>query len=266
MAMQRADIMGTRHTLNITYPSPQETLQGTPTVLPTSEPASATFSYTVAAGDLPTFDGAPYSIKYAPLLFAGGKNTDASNARSLCYRIKKNGVSIATATNISVTANQYWTLIIFHANLLGIVAGDTIEVFLWQITANALNWDYQSYSVNFSRLFVDNPNKILSNVKYTFDSVNYPILALGNPSVQGSGSYNIKELSSTSNQNIFLATPTTTIFAYKQASLAGLGSLEWGDTGTWQSILTRNHATLRPHYNNNQKITKIEWTPTNVGV
>jgi hypothetical protein len=263
MAMQRADIMGTRHTLNITYPSPQETLLtgGSVVVLPTSEPASPTFSYTVQASDLPTFDGVPVSVANHPMIFAGGLNTTGS-AATLCYRIKKNSTSVNTATNLSVTANQYWTLHLFSLSGIGsVVVGDVIEVYLWQITTNALNWDYRAFSIIPSRIFVDsNMEKVFHRVNYTIDGT-IPALALGT-----AASYNTVNalVYFSASTNVALSS-STNFYCQKQDSTYGL--IRSGQPDANMSTPTlRNSATNRPNYQIARKITKIEWTPTALGV
>lgn len=261
MAMQRADIMGTRHVLNITYPTPRETLTGTPTVLPTSEPASPTFSYTVAAGDLPTFDGVPVSVTNYALVFAGGLNTTGS-AATLCYRIKKNGVSTNSATNISVTANQYWTLHLFSRDGVGnVVAGDVIDVYLWQVTTNALNWDYQALAICPSRIFLDSKNEmIFYKVSYTING-SIPELTAGTATVYNALSPLVYISSSVSAS----LSASIDIYCQKQDSVYGL--LRQGQPdNSGATPFVRNDSTKRPSYQITRKITKIGWTPTALGV
>lgn len=262
MSVQRADLMGTRHTLNITYPTPQETLAGSPTLLPTSEPASATFSYTVAAGDLPTFDGVPTNTYYLALVYAGGKNTDASNNRTLCYRIKKNGTSIYTSTSLTVTANLNWTLSIYGANLNPVTVGDVFEVYLWQVTTNALNWDYNAFCVDVSRIQVDSIGKLIANAVYTYTQ--RPSLTLGSTptpyTTQGVTVY-IQGGSGTDGYKKDLS--GFTFAGIRQHSTYNMYRSSSDGIYPWSEEI-QSHASLKPRYYANRAISKIEWTPTNI--
>lgn len=259
MSVQRADLMGTRHTLNITYPTPQETLAGSPTLLPTSEPATATFSYTVAASDICTYDHKPVGKIDSCFIVAGGLNTDVSNNRTLCYRIKKNSTSVYTSSAITVTANQYWTLQITLAN---IAVGDAIEVFLWQVTTNALNWDFNGFIGLVSRLKIgDGANKSFVNLVYTFDTLGV-IFTLGTPTAWTAGSVFAIGAGNNDTWTIGTTSATRTVTAQKQNDTTGIMKLQYGDASGEGSV--QNSATSRPRITSQYKITKIEWTPTNI--
>jgi len=262
MGASRADLMGTRHTLNITYPTPQETLSGSPTLLPTSEPATATFSYTVAAGDLPTIDSgaALMSAVYRPFIYAGGKNTDASNNRTLCYRLKKNGTSVATATNVSITANQFWTWNVYE-NTLSAAVGDVFEVFLWQITTDALNWDYQAFCVNITRPQIATQNALLLNFTVTPNG-NYPDLTAGTPGVNATTDAVYYLRSNAAGAILANNTTAATAYAVKQDATGRLYKIGYGDN--LSGIISYSNSTQRPRFLTNYKITKLEWTPTNI--
>jgi hypothetical protein len=259
MSVQRADLMGTQHIMNITYPTPRETLYTAATTLPTSEPATATFSYTVGASDLATYDGVPLAYSDVGFLYAGGQNASTASA-TLCYRIKKNTTSIATATNLTVTASQYWTLNA-SSGLVGIVAGDSLEVFLWQSTANltgALTWNYQAFTTAPSRIQV-NPftNTVLVNLTWTVDST-FPTLSLGTPSINSTSS----PLAYYGAAAFYSLGSTFSINTYTQNSTYKMLRLYYGEIIGTPAV--RNSATAMPYYDNNRKITKLSWTPTNI--
>jgi hypothetical protein len=260
MSVQRADLMGTRHTLNITYQTEQETLYTAATTLATSEPATATFSYTVASGDLPTYDGVPFSQMFIAFVFAAGQNTRTASA-TLCYRIKKNSTSIATATNLTVTASQYWTLAMRSSSMQNIVAGDVLEVLLWQSTANltgALTWDYQAYCVDESRLKIERDSDLIANLALTISGT-YPAFTAGTASIESSSGIYFYPTTGSSN---YAVSGTAAFPGFKQDATYNVYRLNYNDITTTAELL--NNATARPRYRNHHKITKIEWTPTNI--
>lgn len=167
---------GSLKVVNVTYQTPQETLLGTPEILPTTEPGTPQAGYTVAAGNLPTFSTKLYSVKYIGVVFAAGKFVTAG---TLSWRMKKNGVSVNTGT-AAVTANTFYTV---NAFFLDVVAGDVLEIALWSNQIDS-NYDYKALWINFTRPFLVNPlnnNQIIANLSITCTTVSYPILTLGNP-------------------------------------------------------------------------------------
>jgi len=252
---KNSEFMGSQHTLNITYQTPQETLQETPTVLPTTEPGTATFSYTVATGDLPTFDGVPLSQSFVALLYASGLNTTAIPA-IISYRIKKNGASLVTST-ATAAASQYWTLCLFNASLVGVVAGDVLDVYLWQTTTNALGWSWQGFAVNVSRIQVEKASKLHLNMIYTI-SGSYPIFING--TVYSSGSNVVTPAQSSGAVTMSLSNTRTfnAIRFYSTGSYAYRAY--YGDLSA--SCFIANHASNHPYYYNNYKITSLSWIPS----
>lgn len=259
MAAINNDLVNTKHTLNVTHATVRETLAGSPTTLGTSEPGTPTFSYTIQESDLPTFDGVPYSVKYTPVICAGGTNTDVSNARNLCYRVKLNGTSKITATNLSATANQKWTVSLNDSSLVGVVVGDVIDVYLWE-TTGSLNWSWQGLSVLPTRIFVTaSNNRVLYKVAYT-NSGNFPTFSLGTP---GTVQYNNKTANGLFTDTNLSANTTVTFECLTQNTTKGIFTIDVGDVlGT----RINNHATTMPYTATNYKLTKIEWYPTKIGV
>lgn len=172
--VRETPLLGSLKTCNITYQTPQETLQGTPTTLPTSEPGTPQIGYTVASGDLPTLSVIQVSLYYFALLYGAGKFVTAG---TLSWRMKKNGASVATGT-ASVAANTYYTV---NACFVGVAVGDLLELALWSNQTDS-NWDYNAYFVACSRLKPFSKKTLLANVSIATPTVK-PALTLGNPQV-----------------------------------------------------------------------------------
>lgn len=142
---------GSYNTLTATYQTPTETMQATPTSLPTSKPASPQKTVTVATNHLPTLSPSPNSINYMIAIFLSGKNTDASLSRTVSYEIQKNSQVVFSGTSPSITAGNYWGITAF---IKDIVVGDQISIYLWA-SATTVNWDYDAFSVQFYRCLID---------------------------------------------------------------------------------------------------------------
>jgi len=139
-------LLTSKKVLEITYPTPYENLQGTPTSLPTSEPTDPQISYTVAEADLPTLNMNVESKIIVALMYAGGKNTDSAS-QTLYWKMLKNGSEIKSGSK-SISANYYWTLNAFFCN---VAIGDTLAIKLWATSTN-VNWDYEARQLQFSRI------------------------------------------------------------------------------------------------------------------
>ncbi len=162
-------------TLTITLQSPQETLQGTPTTLPTSEPSAGNeqVSYTVQASDLPTFNVSPASKVWVAYVFVAGKFTTAG---SLSFRMKKNGASVTSGSG-SVSANLYYTRMCCFYN---VQVGDVLKVALWSNRSDS-NWDYNAFSVYPTRINMSDKQRALLNTTYA--DMQGIALTAGNPHV-----------------------------------------------------------------------------------
>lgn len=152
-------------TCNITCAT-QETLMGTPAILPNSESGSPQISYTITSGMLPTHTGdTPASITYGGALVAGCIN-NGSSSRTLNYRVKKNGTSIATGSQ-SISAGykgilQYYAL---NGNNKPSV-GDVFEIYLW-CSESATDMQLNRYALRIIPTIiklVNDKNKLLANI------------------------------------------------------------------------------------------------------
>ena len=115
----------------LSYPAVQAATGLTDT-LPTSEPATPQLSYTLAASDAPTVT-ANFDLAFTlhPLIWARGRNTGGAS-RTISYRLKKNGASVATGTLGSCANNYYYCVTAgYKWGDTPPVVGDVIELALW---------------------------------------------------------------------------------------------------------------------------------------
>lgn len=116
--------IGSLKTFTITPGTARESgVLATHLVLPTAEPATAQFSYTIQASDLPTISP-KVPMKYNAAIYASGKIGAA--ASTITYNLFKNGVSVISATTASAAATQFWTH--SHWRTFDVQVGDVIEV------------------------------------------------------------------------------------------------------------------------------------------
>ena len=250
MRLISAEKWGTLQIITIELKDAVENLQSTPTSLPTSEPAESQISITLAEADLPVvkLNGSPNipTITYIALVYAGGKNTDTAS-QTVYWRMLKNGSSLSNGS-FSVSADYYWTI---SAGFFDVDAGDTIELRLWASSTN-VNWDYDAYACQASRLFpyASGISKVLW--VQTKDIVAHPTLSSGNPS---GISY-----------KYYLVNPQTT---YASRELIGteyehverwrdfVFRAYFGDYTSQNDAAYRTSSTYRPYYNGNYLPTKI---------
>lgn len=123
---------GSLKTFTITPTTPKETFLGASKLtLPTTEPGTAQASFTIEESDLPNISpNVPY--KLAVSVVCSGK-TGASTTQ-VNYRVIKNGVTSAQASQNNVPANNFWTHTYF---LLDLQVGDVVEVKLWSNQVDA---------------------------------------------------------------------------------------------------------------------------------
>jgi hypothetical protein len=224
--------------LNITYQTPQETLLGTPETLPTSEPGTAQISYTVADGDLPSFNSPPYQKKFIAVLIGAGK---AVTSAIIYFRMKKNGASVATGSN-SVSANYYYT---WQCYFYDVAVGDVLELALWSNQTDS-NWDYKAFQIQVSRLIPFDKLRLLLPCNFAA-LVAHPVLTLGTPNAYTTSNlflyHDDKVLPS-----IAAATLYTTLYC---GSIYGMFRVAYGDYSYANSGEGFTHLTYRPRYRRN---------------
>jgi hypothetical protein len=238
-------------TLNITYQAAQETLLGTPETLPTTEPATPQISYTVAAGDLPTFNLLPYQKKYIATLIGAGK---AVTAATISYRMKKNGVSVESGSS-SVPANYFYTR---ECWFYDVAVNDVLELALWSNQTDS-NWDYKAFQIQVSRLILLNKPRMLTPCNFAAVS-KFPNLILGNPSTSSVAMqvFHIDKLA------MALSSATVFDFLYPQNTY-GLFRVNYGDYVNLNSSWCLTSATYRPSYYRNYCPTQMIMRGLNLG-
>ncbi len=172
-------------TLTITNPAPDETTEGSPIALPTSEPGSGQVQFTVAAGHLPTFSFAPFSYLWCSSVGGSGKVATAATISWKMYKTPFGGARAQIATgSTAVTANYYWTLI---GGFYDMAVGDVLEMVIW---SNQTDSDYRwkGLRVQPTRVWPVQDGSVLLNVSAT--QVQNTWSGGGSPWVSGStGAY-----------------------------------------------------------------------------
>lgn len=242
-------VYGTQKTFNISFPTPRETLLGTPVnALPTANPGTPQVTMTIQTSDLPVISPSAQSLKYTAILYVAGKNTDAA-AQTINYQCYKNGVAVTGATGSqSVATNTFWTFSLYR--FFDVSVGDVLGVSLWSASAN-MNYDYYSLVI-----FPSRPTLGTSyiNKDVTYSNFSTPSLFVGNPVQQNAnGTF------------LYPSTGTSTISANGNVTF---GALNWN--GTYQAFRidrsdntintgATTHATNRPYYQSQILPTKISF-------
>ena len=128
--------------VSISYPDPDIQTLDTPEALPTSEPATAQVSMTVASSHLATWS--PFELEHidCAILYAAGQNTSGS-AITVYYRVEKNGASIATGSG-SVPAGNFYTW--SHYRFPEAQIGDVLTCKLWA-SASGCDWRKKALAI-----------------------------------------------------------------------------------------------------------------------
>jgi len=227
-----------RKILNISYAAPQETLLAVPETLPTAEPSVPQIGYTVETADLPAFNMGVYRKIFVAMVFGAGK---ATTAGTVYWRMKKNGVSVATGSG-AVAANTFFT---FNAYFYNVGVDDLLELALWSNRTDTV-WDYKAYNVQVSRLILINKPRLLCPCNFTSVGSG-PVLTLGSPAVSGVGPIRVYHL------DVILPTITSATnyeIIYPKDSF-GMFRIYYGDASTSNSGTLLTSSTSRPmHYRN----------------
>lgn len=238
---------GTQKTFAITIAAPRETLDGSPTVLPTTEPATSQISFTVQTSDLPTITPSPNSMKYVAILYGAGKNTDAAS-QTVSYRILKNGVSVATGSITATPTNNFYTVSCYQ--FYDVVVGDVLELRLWATSAN-VNYDYYAIAVLPTRVSF---GKAYLNKDVVYGSAVTALLISGTPNAVSSPQPYIYPTTSNT-LNLFSA--GITVNALNWHSTYNAFQAYHGDNQL--GVIGGNHATNRPSYRGGTTISSISF-------
>jgi hypothetical protein len=136
----------TEQTIEITLKNPVES-SFADVQLPSSEPTTPQFQYTLTANDFPTFNPSTTSSKYVFFIVVGGYNGDTASA-NLYYKTLKNNVTIST-NNTMVTAGYLFYLWLF---IYDVKVGDTIGVKFWD-GSYKFYWNYYAWQVQPTRIY-----------------------------------------------------------------------------------------------------------------
>jgi hypothetical protein len=241
--------------VSISYPDPDETLLETPVALPTSEPAEAQISYTLASGHMPVWS--PYELEHVKtaFMYVGGINTTGATV-TVYYRVLKNGVSIATGSGSVATGNYYtWS----HYRFLDVVAGDMLSCKLWASSAD-VKWDYKAVLVWPTR--IGPKGCLLANATADEYSAVYT-LTLGTPFRHDRGVYYTPFDSDPSGMKIYWR-KSLTFPVIRTTEVRGLGCVEFGDIQLSTQLAAS--ATYHPYWYGNNCFKRLSYTPLNLRV
>lgn len=159
-------LIGPIKTYTFNIPPFTENVLGSALTLPTVEPGTGQYVYTMQQSDMLT-DGIivpkPIAVAYTPLFTFSGKT--GSTASTISYRILWNGASQSTGTSASYGANTYWTFnFVDSAMFNAIKVGDTVEVRFWSNITDA-NYSYNALCMYPCRPMLTNA-PLVKNVFY----------------------------------------------------------------------------------------------------
>jgi hypothetical protein len=257
---REAATIGAPSQITITYPTPQETLLGSPVALPTSEPGSPQISITVQASDLPTVAGMSRSdTTLIPFLYVAGTNESAT-LHTHYARVFRNGVEVGSAAVADDAGSLYWTLSL--ALFAGIAAGDVITISVWASSAG-LTYDYSAMAVMVSRPDVAEGGDILLNVAYA-GVAGYPTLTEGAPGVYSTDN----ALLITSGASLSASINADRTFGALEfdAAFAFLFIVAFGDPENQPRSVLGVSTDTRPYYLTNKVPTSVAWLGTSIRV
>lgn len=98
-----------------------------------SEPASPQFVQTISSGNIPTdtTDVQDYTV----VLTVGGKNTNATTAKTISTIPTRNGVDVGSTVSVAVTNGNFWETVSYFSSQ-SLVAGDKLGLKMWCSTAS----------------------------------------------------------------------------------------------------------------------------------
>ena len=161
--------------IQVTFPTPDETLLGTPETLPTSEPGTPQTSYTLAAANLPSFSEMSFYKKFIGVVVFGGRYPTGG---VLYWRMKKNGASVNTGSFVPASGNYFTG----NAFFWDVDVGDVLEIAMWSSVTDSV-WDYKAVYGTVTRIIPFNRERVLYPCDFASIKRNYPTLTLGSPYV-----------------------------------------------------------------------------------
>lgn len=241
---------GPLKTFNISLASPiNETLQGTPITLGTSEPASGgtgVTSYTIQSSDLPTITPAPYSIKYCAYVVVSGRNTSGASV-SVNYSIYKTPsggtqAQVVAPTVQTVANNLYWTET--HYRFYDVQVGDILEVRNWASVASGVTLDYCALVIYPTRIEITK-STMVRDLNYTMNSG--AVLTLGTPNPAVGANWNVYLVNNQSLSQVGNSVDMKFTVASINLSANGFSGRQANGDATL-STGPQTHATNHPYY------------------
>lgn len=262
----RGTSIGTTKKIILNTQPPVENLLGSPITLPTSEPSTGQWTYTIQQTDFPTLPQGASFNRYAPILYFSGKTVTAN---TISYRVLYNGSSVVTGTTSSITANYYWTISIVNSAMAAVgggkpAVGDTIEVRLWSSQSDT-QYLYNAFQIIPSRPIVTK-TLVLKDLWFSGDCSQ--LLTLGNPVAASVSSWSVAIPYFTGTMNS--PTPPSSVNSGNSISSLGssndlrisyfpmdnptngLGGAYFGDYGLATSVTLNTHTSYYPYYQRNR--------------
>lgn len=194
-------------------------------------------SYTVTSGDLPVFNFQPESKVWTAGVYVAGKFITAG---TVYYRMKKNGVSVATGSG-SVSANYYWT---WNCGFYDVAVGDVLEVAVWSNQTDS-DWRWKGFIV-FATRVAPVLNKRYFNILYSLNL--QPAFTLGNPTLVSQG-VRVYGMDTASFWEQIVLNKTYEV-QYPKATY-GLYRLQFTDYSENNTAMLRTSSTYYPNYSRN---------------
>ena len=232
--------------VSISYPDPDETLLETPVDLPTSEPAEAQISYTLASRHMPTWS--PFELEHVKtaILYVAGENTSGVS-RTVYYRVRKGDTSVATGS-MNVPKGTVFTM--SHYRFLGAQTGDVLRCSLWA-NGTGCNWNHGCVVVMPTRI---GPSNMIVAHLSILASTFYPVLSGFGGSITG---LLLQHADSDNGPYVYGTIQRVLMFSGAEYRLLRLIT---GDSGQGSSYATY------ASYFTNYVPTRIAYTPLNLRV
>lgn len=241
-----AALVGTLQTWTCTVATPQETTlaSGSYLTLPTAEPATPQFSYTIATSDMPVVSGGTFRIVPA-LAFAGFWTSGAGTTLSYRYERVRGGVTTSLLAGAVPAAgtNNYFTSYIAGNTSADSVVGDTVQLKVWAPAGVVADMRWYALQVLPTRMVPHLTGaKTYADMTLTFDRS--PAMLGGvTPTIASSPSHNIHPFDTVAATTATAVFNQTTIAAWCVGETLnyGLGrtSMDSNDTASAQGTLVR---------------------------
>lgn len=242
--------VGQLKTWSCTLASPQETREGTPIALPTTE-GTPQADYTLAGSDFYTETGhSLYDVTPMAAIIASGQNTSGSS-QTVYWKSFKGAVEVSNGS-FSCGAGDYWTVHCFFAD---VATSDVYKVAVWASSAD-VNRNFKGLAVYPSRHKPED-DLMMKDVDITVDYVpNWSIGAPAIPSYDSGYLYQIADNAVTGNWQGFFTGATTLDQMY---SAGYIYRSKWSDFYYADDGQEFTHATGNPRFYYERNPLTITW-------